>query len=131
MIEGGSCRDAASGMDSIARSTELTYFYIVFFESDVLEEIPITEHVIVIVLVSDFSEWVFDHIVIDIEFIDGEVDVEYDAHDRRNDAIARGWLKVDKLHYGRHRDIHQCHFVYLVHCGVDMRSVGLVPALSL
>lgn len=102
--------------------------YIVFHEADVLEEVAVAQHVVVIVAVANLSQRVLDHVVVDVELVDEEVDVEEDAHCSRQYALEGGRREVNELHYCRHRYVHQRNLVDLVHCRVDARRVGRVPS---
>ena len=67
--------------------------------------------------------------MVDVQFIQREVDIEDDADDGRNDAFRGGGLEVDELDDCCHRDVHEGHLVDLVDGGVDVRCVFRVPTL--
>lgn len=44
-------------------------FYIIFLKSNGLKETTITDRIVLILIIANYSNWVLHHIIIDIEFV--------------------------------------------------------------
>lgn len=96
------------------------YYYIVFFITDIFKETSIAVGVVGVVGISDLGQRILQHIVVDIQFINDEVDIEDYAYDCRNKSLGRSRLEVDKLNNRGHSDIEDGYLMNFVHCRIHL-----------
>lgn len=61
--------------------------YIILLEANILQQRPIPHTVVLILFVSNYSCGVVDHIVVNVQLVEQEVDVEQYAEPERDPAL--------------------------------------------
>lgn len=112
-----------SVLDSKIISTKLLNTYIILLVSDIFEQTPKSNSIVLVLLWSNFSHRVFDQIIINVQLIDQVVYVKPDAKTKRQPSLQRRTVKVKPLEYCCEDNVHQSNLMNFVDKGIEFANM--------
>lgn len=99
--------------------------YIELLIADVLEQTAIADCIVLILLIADNSNRILDHIIVDIELIDKEVDIDQDTEPKGQPSLHIARIEIQPFHDSRQHDVKDRNFVDFVQEGVELAHMLL------